>query len=126
MAKRAFIRQGDRTTHGGTVITGDGTFIIGGKEVARVGDQVICPRCKGTFPIVTGAPTMFSGQNIALQDDYTGCGAKLIASQITMTWSDEAGGSMSMSSRSSSSEHTSTGFSSEEKPHAIHFQAVHP
>ena len=85
MAKRPIIRYGDRTTHGGTVVSADPTYDIYGKNVARVGDKVVCPRCKGTFPIVTGAPDVWSGQNIARQDDMTSCGAKLIASQSTAT-----------------------------------------
>jgi uncharacterized Zn-binding protein involved in type VI secretion len=92
MAKRPIVRQGDRTTHGGTVLTGDPTFILLGRQVARVGDSVSCPRCKRTSRIVTGAPTMFDGQLVARQDDLTDCGAKLIASQFTDTYDDGTDG----------------------------------
>jgi uncharacterized Zn-binding protein involved in type VI secretion len=88
MAKRALIRKGDKTTHGGEVLTGDETFIVEGRAVARVGDSVSCPRCRGTHQIVTGAPTMFSPQMMARHDDLTDCGAKLIASQFTDTVDD--------------------------------------
>lgn len=91
MAKRAIIRLGDRTTHGGTVISADPTYDIYGKKVARVGDKVSCPQCNGTFPIVSGAADVMSGQIVARQDDQTSCGAKLIATQFTATIDDAAG-----------------------------------
>ena len=82
----AFITIGDKTSHGGTVISGDLTFMIHGKPVARVGDQTVCPRCKGTFAITTGASDMFSlGPAVARHGDRTACGATLIASQSTST-----------------------------------------
>ena len=88
MVKRAIVVLGDRTTHGGTVITGDATYTIQGRQAARVGDRVACPKCKGVFPIVTGAPTVFSRQSIARHGDTTSCGATLIASQ-TLSFIDD-------------------------------------
>ena len=88
MAKRALIRYGDRTTHGGTVVSADMTYVLYGKNVARVGDKVSCPQCNDTYPIVTGALDVWSGQKLARQDDVTACGAKLIASQFTATIDD--------------------------------------
>ncbi|MDR6741509.1 MULTISPECIES: PAAR domain-containing protein [Herbaspirillum] len=83
---QAFITIGDRTSHGGTVISGDLTFMAHGKPVARVGDQTVCPRCQGTFAITTGAGDMFSlGAAVARHGDRTACGATLIASQATST-----------------------------------------
>ena len=82
------IVMGDKTTHGGTVITADLTFDINGKPVARVGDMTVCPKCKGTFPI-TGGPSDLvdgAGNGYARHMDSTACGAKLISSQITTTW----------------------------------------
>lgn len=90
MAKRPIIRYGDRTTHGGTVITADMTWDIDGKSAARVGDQVMCPRCKGTFPIVTGAPSVFSSSPVARHGDTTACGAVLLASQTNTTIDDDS------------------------------------
>lgn len=86
MVERPFIRVGDKTTHGGTVMSGDVTFIVDNKPVARVGDLVMCPQCKGTFPIVSGAMTVFSGKPVALKDDLTACGAKLIPTQFLSGW----------------------------------------
>jgi uncharacterized Zn-binding protein involved in type VI secretion len=88
-----FIVLGDRTSHGGTVISADFTCDIDGKYLARVGDMVACPRkgCRGTFPIVTGAPDMISmGQAPARHGDKTACGATLISGQVTTSWSSES------------------------------------
>ena len=88
-----FIVLGDRTSHGGTVISADFTGDINGKYLARVGDMVACPRkgCRGTFPIVTGAPDMLSmGQAPARHGDKTACGATLISGQVTTSWSSES------------------------------------
>ena len=35
---KPLVRMGDRTSHGGTVISGDMTWEVYGKAVARVGD----------------------------------------------------------------------------------------
>ncbi|HAS0844840.1 TPA: PAAR domain-containing protein, partial [Enterobacter hormaechei subsp. xiangfangensis] len=37
------IRKGDKTTHGGSVMTCSETMIFGGIGVARKGDRVSCP-----------------------------------------------------------------------------------
>lgn len=86
------IVMGDRTTHGGTVISADMTFDINGKCVARVGDMTVCPKCKGVFPIKSGAGDLVdgSGNGYARHLDSTACGAKLISSQVTTTWSDQS------------------------------------
>lgn len=89
---RPFIVMGDKTSHGGTVISADFTCDINGKNIARVGDMTVCPKCKGTFPI-TSAPTDVvdgSGNGYARHMDSTACGAKLISGQITTTWSSES------------------------------------
>lgn len=89
---RPLIVIGDKTSHGGTVITADLTFDINGKFVARVGDMTVCPKCKGTFPITSGAGDLVdcSGSAYARHMDSTACGAKLISSQINTFWSDES------------------------------------
>lgn len=89
---RPFIVMGDRTTHGGTVISADLTSTIHGKAMARVGDMVVCPKCKGVFRINTGADDMFDGGGLgyARHMDSTDCGARLISSQITATWSNQS------------------------------------
>ena len=74
-----FIVMGDRTSHGGTVVSGDMSFTIDGQPVARVGDQVYCPRCKMPTVIVTSRfpfVTAFA-QYAAYDQDATSCGAIL-------------------------------------------------
>jgi uncharacterized Zn-binding protein involved in type VI secretion len=95
---RPFITLGDRTSHGGTVISADYTTSIHGKYMARVGDLTTCPRkgCRGTFAIVTGADDMTGmGQAVARHGDKTACGATLIAGQVLATWSAESSGGAS-------------------------------
>ena len=85
---RPFILLGDKTNHGGTVITASPTSDCDGKGIARVGDQVTCPR-KGhgrVTTIVTGDPTaLIDGRPAARHGDKTACGATLIASQSLTT-----------------------------------------
>ena len=126
MAKRSIIRFGDRTTHGGTVISPDPTFDIYGKNGARVGDKLVCPRCKGTFPIVSGAPTVWSGQNIARQDDITACGAKLIAIQSTATIDDDSDCPESFASAPAPLLQAASDSHATEELFAIRFQALSP
>ena len=82
---RPFIVLGDRTDHGGVVVGASGTSETHGKRIARVGDQVTCPKKGhgGTSVIVTGDPTMIiDGQPAARHGDKCACGATLIASQM--------------------------------------------
>jgi uncharacterized Zn-binding protein involved in type VI secretion len=80
-------RMGDRTSHGGTVISGDMTWEVYGKAVARVGDLTVCPKCKGVFAITTGADDLTGfGQAVARHGDKTACGATLIAGQSSAWW----------------------------------------
>ncbi len=79
-----FIVVGDKTDHGGTVISGSPVTDAAGKPIARVGDKVTCPRRGhgGTTVIVSGDPTcVIDGQPAARHGDRTACGAILIASQ---------------------------------------------
>ncbi len=102
---RPFITLGDRTSHGGTVISADYTISIHGRYMARVGDLTTCPRkgCRGTFAIVTGADDMTGmGQAVARHGDKTACGAMLIAGQILATWSEESSGGGNAEGRTSS------------------------
>lgn len=126
MAKRPIIRYGDRTTHGGTVVSGDPTYTVDGKPVARVGDMVACRRCKGTYAIVTGALDVWSGQKIARQDDITACGAKLIASQSAATIDDGSDGSASFAAASAQLPQSTNHSQDSDQPHAIRFQALDP
>ncbi len=86
LAKKAIIRMGDKTSHGGTVLEGLQFFVICGKPAAGVGHRVHCPTCAGPHVIIEGAvnATMM-GIQIAVDGMKTSCGATLIASQTTDT-----------------------------------------
>lgn len=82
----ALIVLGDKTDHGGTVISAATVASTGGKPIARLGDMVECPRCRGKFAIVQGNPAMtFDGAPAAFDGCAVACGARLIASQPAMT-----------------------------------------
>ena len=88
---RPFIVIGDRTDHGGVVIGSSQTTDTHGKRIARVGDQVTCPKKGhgGTTVIVSGDPTMIiDGQPAARHGDKCACGATLISGQSVSTTDD--------------------------------------
>ena len=77
------IVQGDKTSHGGSVLAGSPFSDCDGKPIARVGDMVSCPRCKGVFPIAQGDQSnIIDGAPVAYHGCKTACGATLISSQI--------------------------------------------
>lgn len=79
------VRLGDKTTHGGTVVSAAPATMVEGKPPARVGDMTVCPiPGHGPNPIVSGDnSTIIDGSAVARQGDMTACGASLIASQGT-------------------------------------------
>ncbi|AIY42075.1 hypothetical protein LT85_2917 [Collimonas arenae] len=78
----SIIRLGDKTTHGGVVISASSIHTIRGLGIARVGDMVTCPQSgHGTNPIVEGSPTFtIDGRQVALHGHHTACGCALISS----------------------------------------------
>jgi uncharacterized Zn-binding protein involved in type VI secretion len=78
---RGVIRLGDKTSHGGKVITAAQDLTVLGKPVALEGDSTYCPKCKGKYPIKPSASTrQHHGKPVAFDQDLTACGAKLISS----------------------------------------------
>lgn len=78
---KGVIRLGDKTDHGGAVVQVAHTPEDMGKPIACVGDQVQCPQCKGTYPIVEGDPDCtIDDTPIAFEGHKTACGASLISS----------------------------------------------
>jgi len=79
---RAIVRLGDRTTHGGVVVTSSPIHTLRGIGIARIGDMVACPLPgHGTNPIVEGCPVFsIGGRSVALHGHKTACGCSLIAS----------------------------------------------
>jgi uncharacterized Zn-binding protein involved in type VI secretion len=78
---RGVIRVGDKTDHGGQVLTATSTTIAMGKAAALEGDMTYCPQCKGPFAIKPdGKGAKHQGKPYAYDGDLTECGAKLITS----------------------------------------------
>ena len=78
---RGAIRLGDKTDHGGQVISVSSDTIVMGMEAALGTDMTFCPRCKGNFPIQPDASgAKHIGNPYAYHNDVTACGAKLISS----------------------------------------------
>jgi uncharacterized Zn-binding protein involved in type VI secretion len=101
------IRQGDPTSHNGTVLEGSLTDICHGKPIAFIGHKVSCPKCKGIFPIIEGVTTTtFYGKGVAIAGMKTACGAVLIATQFTDVVEVGTGGGEG--SRAESAARTST------------------
>ena len=77
------IRLGDRTSHGGEVITASNNYTIMGKSVARQGDIVTCPiKGHGSGGILGGDPNWTDdGRAIALEGiSVAPCGAQIFSS----------------------------------------------
>ena len=74
-------RLGDTAGHGGAIIFGATTVLIGGMPAARIGDPLACPGFDGPKPHIMGNIMMASttviigGAFAARQGDPTGCGA---------------------------------------------------
>ncbi|MDR2093315.1 MAG: PAAR domain-containing protein [Azoarcus sp.] len=80
MSGGRYIVLGDRTSHGGEVISGHAGKTIDGIPVATVGCLVTCPKCGGTHEIVSGSESAsYLGLALAREDDVTSCGATLIS-----------------------------------------------
>ena len=80
-AGRGIIRMGDKTDHGGQVISAASDTVVMGKVAALSGDMTQCPKCKGVFAIKPdGAGAKHAGRSYAYHDDVTECGAKLLTS----------------------------------------------
>jgi uncharacterized Zn-binding protein involved in type VI secretion len=88
-----FIVIGDRTSHGGTVISGDPVWTIDGQPVARIGDQVTCPRCKRTSTITYSLypSVLTNGKPTAYDQAVTDCGAIVYSRHNGHAgWSDDS------------------------------------
>ncbi|QJD90290.1 PAAR domain-containing protein [Duganella dendranthematis] len=75
------IRLGDKTTHGGKVISAQSDLKALGQAVAVEGDLAMCPKCKGVFPIqLATSERHHRGRAVAYDGDKTACGAGLLSS----------------------------------------------
>ncbi|MBU9211468.1 PAAR domain-containing protein [Burkholderia multivorans] len=78
---------GDVTSHGGRVVTGSETHLVGDKGIARLFDLVDCPmtypdgRPHGRNKIIEPHPTFtINGRRVALHGHRCECGCTLIGS----------------------------------------------
>lgn len=75
----AAARMGDSTAHGGKIVAGAPTVLIGGKPAARLGDGHMCPAATGTQPhlggqIAAGSSSIFiEGKPAARAGDSASC-----------------------------------------------------
>ncbi|WP_420991654.1 PAAR domain-containing protein [Cupriavidus sp. 30B13] len=76
---------GDKTTHGGKILTGSDRIKVQARRAARVGDLVSCP-IHGDNPIVSGSTSVTdAGVPLARDGDETRCGSVLIATSSGAT-----------------------------------------
>jgi uncharacterized Zn-binding protein involved in type VI secretion len=89
---QGLIVLGDKTDHGGTVISAASTTNSASKGWARMGDMVSCPRCKGIFPISQGDNGLKDdGKPVAYHGCKVACGAILFAGQVVTTTEPSGG-----------------------------------
>lgn len=79
---KGFVLLGDKTTHGGAVISASSTMVVNGKAVALVGDKVSCPvPFHGVNHIVEGSPEWSSdGKAVVVDGCRCQCGCQVISS----------------------------------------------
>lgn len=77
-----YITIGSLTTGGGTVISGQSTFLIEGKPIACVGDKATCPKHQCVSTIVSGDNHLVvMGKPAAQHNSPLSCGCKCIGTQ---------------------------------------------
>lgn len=78
---------GDKTSHGGKVISASSNITVDGKKAALVGDMVSCPvEGHGTNRIIEGAPNRtFNGRAVAVDGCKSQCGCTVISSAQNST-----------------------------------------
>lgn len=78
---KGVIRLHDTTDHGGEVITASSNSYVEGRPIARVGDLVTCPKCRGTHTIIEGDPEVIDQRRrVAFDGHKASCGATLLSS----------------------------------------------
>ncbi len=76
----AFIRKGDKTSSGGTVLEGSNLIEFDNIPVARKGDKVSCTK-HGETTIAEGCPDYLDDdREVALNGHCCACGCTLISS----------------------------------------------
>ncbi|SDQ36438.1 Zn-binding Pro-Ala-Ala-Arg (PAAR) domain-containing protein, incolved in TypeVI secretion [Paraburkholderia fungorum] len=73
---RHYLRIGDKSSVGGTIVEGIPQILQDGKQVSFVGAAVSCPACKSTGKIAAKGqrwPGEVMGKQLALEDDLCVC-----------------------------------------------------
>ncbi|HCT3534377.1 PAAR domain-containing protein [Enterobacter hormaechei] len=86
MAK-GLVLLGDKTSHGGKVISASSSITVDGKKAALVGDMVSCPvEGHGMNPVVEGSPhRTFNGRAVVVDGCKCQCGCTVISSAQNST-----------------------------------------
>ncbi|MBN3728669.1 PAAR domain-containing protein [Burkholderia sp. Ac-20379] len=72
--RKAAVRNGDRTTTGGTVFARAATLDDNGKKLALDGESATCGQCEGVFRIVSSCTCMSdNGRQVVLNSDAVLC-----------------------------------------------------
>lgn len=132
--RRYYIRKGDPTTSGGTVVAGFVHCTDNGKEMAGEGHPVWCPACKSTGVIRcvgTRLPNSVNDIELALNGDLCVCRCRppypqLIATQSTHWTEGSADAGARASSSNAFAESGLAQAGEDETPHEIQFQAIDP
>ena len=84
---KGLVLLGDKTTHGGNVISASSAIMVNGKQVALVGDKVSCPVTgHGINPIIEGSPhRTFNGRAVVVDGCKCQCGCQVISSATNST-----------------------------------------
>lgn len=84
---RGLVLLGDRTTHGGKVISASSAITVNGKKVALIGDWVSCPiPGHGVNSILEGFPQRTNnGKAVAVDGCLCQCGCQVISSATNST-----------------------------------------
>ncbi len=79
---KGFVLLGDKTNHGGEVISVSSTMIVNNKKVALVGDKIMCPKeGHGINAIVEGSSEWSSdGKSVVVDGCHCACGCQVISS----------------------------------------------
>lgn len=77
-------KMGDRSDHGGVIISASGGFTVDGVAGAVSGDQHQCPiQGHGVTTISSTSSAVASGKSIVRSGDKAGCGASIIGTGST-------------------------------------------
>ncbi|MGH1500510.1 PAAR domain-containing protein [Yersinia proxima] len=79
---KGFVLLGDKTTHGGEVISATSSMVVNGKKVALIGDMISCPQTgHAVNTIIEGSTEWASdGKAVAVDGCHCECGCQVISS----------------------------------------------